>query len=180
MKAKLNSSQSAIPIDDGDIQPSGFWWRTNTLTNMFKIKLLLILSLVFCLGFIANLVFTTLTKTVQLHSTASLKLIGVSVYSDVNGLEPVIDLYWGSVEPNQTVTLTVYVKNDGNTPITLIIYADNWQPLTAQNYLTFSTDYANQTIYPANLLQINFHLHIDPNIIGITTFSFDIYVQAIG
>ena len=85
---------------------------------------------------------------------------------------------WGTLEPGANKQISCYIKNEGNTPITLGLETSNWNPLTAANYLTLTWNYNNQPINPTNSIAATLTLTVSPSITGITTFGFDISIVA--
>ena len=112
----------------------------------------------------------------KLSSTGTIETIGVSVYSDIQCSSQLTSLEWGTLEPGGTQTETCYIRNIGNSPATLSMYASNWNPSNAGNYLILSWDYNGQPINPDTAVKITFTLSVDANIDGIASFSFDITI----
>jgi len=111
------------------------------------------------------------TGNIQIQTTA-----GLGIFQNSQGTTPLTSLSWGTLEPGQSQTITCYIKNEGNTPTTLSLQTANWNPTSAQNYLTLSWNYNNQAIDPNQTIQITITLDVDSNIQGITDFSFDITI----
>lgn len=118
---------------------------------------------------------TTLSSSGNIHIEAS---PGIGVYSNQYGTSPLTSLNWGTLEPGQGQSITTYIKNEGNTPVTLSLQISGWAPPSAQNYLTVSWDYNDQIIDVGEIYQITLTLDVDPDITGITNFSFDITILA--
>jgi hypothetical protein len=113
-------------------------------------------------------------------NSGSIKAIGVEVYSDQACTNPVSSLNWGIVNPGGSRNITVYIKNTGNSPITLSMTTSNWNPTNAPNYMALSWNYAGQTINANNVTPVTFTLTVSASITGITNFSFDITIAANG
>jgi hypothetical protein len=111
-----------------------------------------------------------------LSSTGNILAIGVGVYNDYYCYSSLSSIPWGILEPGQSQTFSCYIKNEGNSPSTLSMYASNWSPSTAEVYLTLSWDYSGQTINAGSVIMVTFTLTVDENIEGITDFSFDITI----
>jgi len=116
----------------------------------------------------------------SIGNQGTVKATGVGVYLDpsCNNATSLID--WGIIEPNSAKNITLYIRNEGNIAVTLLLSADNWAPLNASNYMTLSWDYAGQPIDPQDVVQITLTLSISPDIEGITEFSFDVIINTIG
>ena len=87
------------------------------------------------------------------------------------------DIDWGIIQPGSIVNVTVFVKNEGNRAISLNITAEDWSPVEATSYMTFSSNYVGQTIDVREILQVTLSLTTSLNIEDITSFSFDISVD---
>ena len=113
-------------------------------------------------------------------SAGSIKGVGVGIYSDVNCTKMMSSINWGMLDPGSSKTCTMYVRNEGNTPITLIKTQQNWTPSNAANYITLTWNYANQTLGNNAVLQISLKLAISTVASGITSFTFDTTITASG
>ena len=113
----------------------------------------------------------TLSSTGSIQTTA-----GIGVYSDSGCTSPQTSLSWGTLEPGGSQNVVCYIKNEGNTQTTLTMYASNWSPASAENYLTLNWNYDSNPIDIDVVVQITFTLTVSPDITGITTFSFDITI----
>jgi len=131
---------------------------------------------ILCSPLILGLLATT--KTVG--NQGAVKALGVGVYSDSNCSSAVSAINWGAVEPGTSKNSTVYVKNQGNAPVTLSMSTANWNPANASNYLTLSWDYGGQAIDPGAAVRVTLTLSMSAAIKGIDSFSFDIIITATG
>ena len=118
---------------------------------------------------------TTLSTAGNIQIQAS---PGIGVYQNSQTTTPLTSLDWGTLEPGQNQTITTYIKNEGNTPITLTLQTSNWNPTSAQDYLTLTWNYSDQPINPDQTQQITITIQVNPNTTGITNFSFDITILA--
>ena len=109
-------------------------------------------------------------------STGSILTIGVGVYTDSGCNTPLTSIPWGTLEPGESQNIVCYIKNEGTSASTLTMYASNWSPSTAEDYLTLTWNYGGQYISPDSSRQITFTLNVDENIDGISNFSFDITI----
>jgi len=120
--------------------------------------------------------FPAAQTTRTLSSTGTIETIGVGVYTDFQCNTLLSSIPWGTLEPGESQSVICYIKNEGASPSTLSMYASNWNPASAENYLTLSWNYNGQSINPGDSVQVTFTLTVDANIEGITTFSFDITI----
>jgi hypothetical protein len=56
----------------------------------------------------------------------------------------------------------------------------NWNPSTASNYITLTSDYGGQTIGVAAVIVVKLTLSVSASTTGITAFSFNINMVASG
>jgi hypothetical protein len=104
----------------------------------------------------------------------------VGVYNEGECLIEVGSINWGDIEPGDSSNITVYVKNLGQTSVTLQLDSQNWSPSEAQNYLTLDWNYDGSILDPEAVQPIQIILTVSPNIIDITNFSFEIIIISQG
>ncbi len=115
------------------------------------------------------------TGAIQIQTTA-----GIGIYCDSQCNTQLTSVTWGTLQPGESQSATCYIKNEGNTPVTLSLHASNWSPTSASNYLAFSWNYNNQPINPDQVVQVTLTLSVASHIAGITTFGFDITIVGSG
>jgi hypothetical protein len=125
-------------------------------------------------------VYALTSVSVYLNSVGTVKALGVGVYWDNGCSQAVSSMDWGLAEPGAVKNVTVYIRNEGNTPITLYLQTSNWNPTNAADYISLSWNYSGQTIGANQVVTVTFSLSISSNIQGITTFSFDIVIVGNG
>jgi hypothetical protein len=125
-------------------------------------------------------VYALTYPSVRLRSVGNIKALGVGVYWDSGCSQPASSIDWGTVEPGAVKNVTVYIRNEGNAPITLSLQTSNWNPSNAADYISLSWNYNGQTINANQVIAVTLSLSISTNIQGITSFSFDIAISAVG
>ena len=125
-------------------------------------------------------VYALTSVSVSLRSVGNIKALGVGVYGDSGCTQSVSSIDWGLAEPGAVKNVTVYIRNEGNAPITLSLQTANWNPANAANYISLSWSYGGQTISPNQVVGVTLSLSISSSITGITSFSFDIIISAVG
>jgi len=129
-------------------------------------------------GIIASVLAAGLLMAYQrVPNSGNVKTVGVGVYWDNACTNNVTSIDWGFLEPGATVNKTVYIKNEGNTPMVLNMTTDNWNPASASENITLSWNregYVLNTTAP--VVQAILTLSVSPNISGVTSFSFDIII----
>jgi hypothetical protein len=71
---------------------------------------------------------------------------------------------------------TFYVRNEGSTPLNLILITKNWNPADAANCMSVSWNLEGVTINPKGILKATVTLKPILNQTLLSTFSFDIDV----
>jgi len=125
-------------------------------------------------------VYALTSVSVHLSSVGTVKALGVGVYWDSGCSQTVSSIDWGLAEPGAVKNVTVYIRNEGNAPITLSLQTANWNPANAADYISLSWNYGGQTIGANQVVAVTLSLSISSNIQGITTFSFDIVIVGSG
>jgi hypothetical protein len=111
-------------------------------------------------------------------NAGALKAIGIGVYWDTGLTSKASTPDWGLLQPGAQKSFTVYVHNEGNSPVTLSLSTFNWTPSTASSYLALTWNYNGQTISPGTQMQVTLTLTVSSSITGISNFSFDIIITA--
>jgi hypothetical protein len=113
-------------------------------------------------------------------NAGSIKGIGVGIYQDQNCTSPVSSIDWGILDPGANASKTVYIRNEGNSAATLSKMTSNWSPSNASSYISLNWNYGGQTLTVNQVIPVVFTLSVSSSISGITNFSFDITVTAVG
>jgi hypothetical protein len=146
--------------------------------NIFEVSSIVILCTLAIAVFGTALAFRQNYKTVP--NSASVKGVGVGIYWDLACTNQTSSIDWGMLESGTNKTVKIYVRNEGNTFVTLSKTLQNWNPLVASNYVTVNWDYSNQTLSVNQVLQVNLTLAVSSTVSGITNFTFDITITATG
>lgn len=140
------------------------------------------LALVLCA--LAIGIFRTGSSLLQTNRTilnaGSVKGVGVGIYWDSACTNRTSSINWGFLDPGSNKTVTIYIRNEGNTVTTLSKVAQNWNPSSASSYMTLNWNYAGQTLSVNQALQVRLTLVVSSTVSGITNFSFDIIITATG
>jgi hypothetical protein len=115
------------------------------------------------------------TKTVTNVSAVEVNRVGV--YWDSSCTGEVLSIGWGILTPGSMKSIVVYIRNEVEEPIYLILNTTNWGPSKASDYLTLKWDYSGQRMNPDEILQITLTLSVSNYIEGISSFSFDIIIN---
>jgi hypothetical protein len=104
--------------------------------------------------------------------------VQLGVYQDSGCTVALPSVSWGTLDPGTTATATIYLKNQGNVPVTLSISAGNWNPASASSYLTLTWNRSGYVLVVGASVQAVLSLAVSSSISGVTTFSFDITITA--
>jgi len=121
-----------------------------------------------------------LSASKTLSSSGSVKAINVEVFSDLACTQILSSLDWGTLEPLDVVTRTVYVKNTGNALMTLHLATSNWSPASAFNYLAVTWDKEGSTLAAGAVATAVITLTVSGSITGIDTFTFQTIIEGTG
>ena len=122
-------------------------------------------------------VFPAGQTTLALSSAGSIQTTqGLRAYSNFACTTPQTAIAWGELEKGGSTSVTIYIKNEGDSPQTLSLVTSDWTPATAADYLSVSWNYNNQPLNPNTSIQITLTLSVDPDIQGITNFGVNILI----
>jgi hypothetical protein len=125
-------------------------------------------------------VYALTYTSAYVRSVGTVKALGVGVYWDKSCSQAVSSIDWGLAQPCSVKNVTIYIRNEGNAPITLSLQTSNWNPPNAADYISLSWNYKGQAINANQVIAVTLTLSISSSIQGITSFSFDIIFLAVG
>lgn len=134
---------------------------------------------VLALGFFYSAIASIQTES-KISSSGAVKAIGVVVYSDAGYTNRLSSIEWGVLEPGENKRVTSYIRNEGNSAVTVSLSTENWNPSNASQYITLSWDYSGQSINPDETVEVTFTLAVSASVSSITDFSFDIVIVGTG
>jgi uncharacterized repeat protein (TIGR01451 family) len=112
-----------------------------------------------CFALLAVGVFAAVSYSKIINSTGSITAIGnVAIYSDSTGQSSLNQITWGNINPGESSTFTIYVKNTGNTPMTFTITTSNFIPVTMAQYMTLTWNYNGSIVNAGNLQRMDLTL----------------------
>lgn len=143
-----------------------------------SIKLAGFLALAVIAGLCAGsvLTFAVMQWTHRISNVASLKVVGVGVFKDVNFTVTVTQIDWGIVEAGESKNFSAYIKNESNVPITLSMHTEDWNPGNASAFIGVTWDYDERPVSVEGFVPITFTLRVDPAVSGISSFDFTIVI----
>jgi hypothetical protein len=113
-------------------------------------------------------------------SSGTISSINVAVYSDSACTIPQSTISWGLISPGTTITKTIYIKNEGNIPMTLSMRTANWVPSNANNSITLTWNQEGTNLNPDQSTAATLTLRVDQSISQITSFSMSIIITGTG
>jgi len=106
--------------------------------------------------------------SISLSSSGSIKTTeGLSVYSNLACTTPKTSIEWGELEKGGNSNVIIYVRNEGDSPLTLSLVTSDWNPSSAADFLNISWNYNNQPLNPDQVVQITLTLTVDSDAQGI-------------
>lgn len=109
---------------------------------------------------------------------SSVKGIGTGIYWDQTCTSITLSFDWGLLEAGSNHTLTIYVKNEGSSEISLFLKTSNWTPTASSSYISLNWNYSGQILKIDQVIPLELSLTVNSNISGITVFSFDTILAA--
>lgn len=140
--------------------------------------MVLVCVVVFGVLLLALGVYALLMTRVTILSSGTIKTLGLGVYWDSQCSDEALSIDWGPMLPASTNDVTLYLRNEGNIPVTLSLNTSNWNPLEASFFVALSCNYNGETIDPAVVKEVEFTLNVSESIgdTDIETFIFDINI----
>jgi len=130
-------------------------------------------------AFVSSLILFALMLLVTTNTITNVSGVmteEVSVWWDSSCTVPVLKIDWKTLAPGETCAYIVYIRNENNKPMYLVMSTANWIPSEAPYHMTFGWDYKGRLINPGENLRTTVTLSVSRYIIGISSFSFTILV----
>jgi hypothetical protein len=115
------------------------------------------------------------TRTVS--TSGSITALGVGVYSNSNCTTALSSINWETLNPGSSTPYTIYVKNTGNTAVTLNMTTSGWSPSSASSYITLTWNQTGTVLQANGVATAALKLTVSSSISGITNFSFNITIS---
>jgi archaellum component FlaG (FlaF/FlaG flagellin family) len=124
---------------------------------------------------VAMILMTSALAVLQ-NSTAvthngAIQSLNVGIFQDSACTQPLSALNWGTLKPGTAANKTIYVKNTGNTAVTLNMTVTTWNPTTASSYITLTWDKQGSLLAAGNVAQTLLVLSVLANVNGFTEFN---------
>jgi|YelNatPaOPRAMG01_1025707.scaffolds.fasta_scaffold05274_11 hypothetical protein len=141
---------------------------------MQKVTLSAVLAIAVA-GMVATAV-GALVVTRTISNVGNVQAVGLSVYWESSCTNVVSSIDWGALTPGSNNPKTIYIKNEGNVPVTLSMTTGNWNPSTASNYISLAWNRESTVLAAGSVVSAVLTLTVSSSISGITSFSFDITI----
>jgi len=105
-----------------------------------------------------------------------LEAVDLVLYWDSACANKTVAVDWGPFSPGASSSVTLYVRNEGDSAVKLNLTTCNWNPADASELITLTWDREGQIIEPQTVAAATLSLSVPASISGITGFSFDTIV----
>ena len=124
--------------------------------------------------------FALFTIQKNIPGTGSIKGLGLGIYWDQQCQNPTSSIDFGVLEPGSQKDYTLYLRNEGNTDLTLNMVAENWDPTEATDYMSLTWNREGLEVSPDQVISFGLTLSVSANIQDISSFSLDITISGTG
>ena len=127
---------------------------------------------------VTAVVFTSgiLFGSKTINNEGNVYSIGVGVYWEDTCTNEVSTINWGYIEPGSSQNVTIYIRNEGNIPMTLNMTTYNWNPSSASTNITLSWNSEGSQVNADSIIESVLTLSVSSSISEIDSFSFDITI----
>lgn len=113
-----------------------------------------------------------------IHNSGSLSSsVDVSVYSDSACTNLCTSIDWGSLNPGDTASRTIFVKNTGNATETLSLVTSDWNPVKAATLMTVSWNKEGSQLQPNATVAATLTLSTQQDMGDMVDFDFNITIK---
>ena len=102
--------------------------------------------------------------------------VEIDVYEDLacTTVQSAID--WGEIEAGASSSVTIYIKNNGDTDILLGLDSENWTSENINNYTTLSWDDYGEALTPGEVRGVTLTLDVNSDCPSMNDFGFDVVI----
>ena len=133
-------------------------------------------GLFLCVLTSSTIISAAVLSTRSISSGGKITSLNVEIYSNIECTIGNPSIEWGELDKGGTSSVTIYIRNEGESPQTLSLVASDWTPSSAENYLSISWNYNNQPLNPDSVVEITLTLSVDPQTQGIDTFGVNLLI----
>jgi len=143
-----------------------------------KINLAVVLAIALTGIIVSALAAGLLMAYQSVPNYGKVKAVNIGVFWDQACTQNVTVIDWGFLKPGAVADFKIYIKNEGNTPISLNITTQNWSPASAKDYLMLSWNCEGQVLNATESVEAVLTLSVSTEV-AISEFAFDIVVTGI-
>ena len=110
------------------------------------------------------------------RGTGNVSAISVNLYSDSGCTINCTSINWENISPNSVTKKTLYIKNSGDTAVTLGISTKSWSPKWVTSVLTLSWNLSNYLLSAGKVVPATLTLTAASNTSNLTNFKFIIII----
>ena len=114
------------------------------------------------------------TRTI--NNAGNINSIGVGVYWENTCVNEIETIDWEYLEPGSVENVTIYIRNEGNIPMTLNVSTSSWNPAQTSVYVTLSWNREDSVVSSQSVLEAILTMQVSLNVTEITSFDFDITI----
>ena len=107
--------------------------------------------------------------------------LNIGVYADSNCTQSASFVGWGTLNPGDSTTKTVWIKNIGTASATLSMSTNNWSPANANQWISVVWNANGRVLATNEVTQVTLTLTVSESVdSSISTFSFNILITGTG
>jgi hypothetical protein len=125
------------------------------------------------IGIAISLVLGLLLVPRPIRKAGAVTAVGVNVYWDYSCTNTTTSMDWGTMNPGQTKSYIVYIKNSQSTPLALGIDYSDWNPTNASNCVTPTWNCTNYNLNGGSVVAATLTITISQNASTVTNFQYD-------
>jgi hypothetical protein len=174
--------------------PSARHWLLRMTQKLARVinrskQLILLIILVATLTTVLNVLIATWlsrSSSTQVYTFGTVRVTGVEAYGgDLKTVNDTAVVDWGTVNAEQSKTVSFKVRSISNIPVKLTFNVTDWQPEDIRKYIQVTWNYSGETLNPQQETQLSFTLkapytrefaeYTAKN--TVQTFNFTIHIQ---
>ena len=102
--------------------------------------------------------------------------VEIDVYEEQACITVLSSIVWGEIEAGASSSVTVYIKNNGDTDILLGLDSQNWTPANCADYTSLSWDYDGTPLTSGEVIEVTLTLDVDADCPAMNNFGFDVII----
>ena len=151
----------------------------NRLSNRVHRKAVFTTISIILIAILSTIIVNSVS-TIAVANANYIRGVGVGIYWDQACTNRTLTVDRGPMEAGSNSTVMVYIRNEGDSAVSLWMATSNWTPSVALGYMTVTWTYTGKILSAGEVIPIDLVLTISPTASGITDFSFDIIITATG